>query len=125
MGLTLNDIDGKYLVKSETGSGGTFTVNEDDVTEIRDGLTYRKDKKGLIWESSFSLVEDNQVRLESTVDPSHADNAIYLADEKGNPTNSMMSYNTLLDVKTVDGKIVMSGTIRNGNETIRLTLQKL
>lgn len=125
MGITLNDIDGKYLVKSETSSGGVFTANDDETTEIRDGLTYRRDKKGLIWESSFSLTEDNQVKLESTVDPSQAGNTVHLSDDKGNPTSDMLSYNTLLDVKIVDGKLVMSGTIRHGNESTRLTLKKL
>ncbi len=125
MALSVGDIDGKYEVKSETSKGGPYVVNGDGITEIRNGLTYRKDANGFIWESSFSILNDHQVQMESTVDPSHAGDSTFIQDDKGNLTKGMMTYKTILDVTTDDGKIVLSGTIRHGDETTRLVMRKM
>jgi hypothetical protein len=119
MPISFENLDGEYEVTSETSDGG---VNGDGVTIIKNGLTYRKDKKGHIWESSFSVIGPDKIAMESTVDPSHAD--VFLLDDKGNPTKSIVNFKTILDAKLVGDKIVMSGTIRHGKETTKLTMKQ-
>ena len=125
MSITLEDLDGQYEVRSETSYGGPFWLKGDGITLVKDGLTYRKDKGGCIWESAFSVVGDNQVQIESTVDPSHAADDVNILDEKGNPTKSVVTYKSVLNAKTVNGKIVLNGAIKHGNETTNLTMTKL
>lgn len=125
MPISFDDLDGEYNVVSETSYGGPFHLNGDGVTVIKNGLTYRKDKAGCIWESAFSVVGENKVQIESTVDPSHAGETLYIVDEKGNPTKGIVIYKSILDAKVVNGKIVMSGVIQHGKETTRLTMTQL
>lgn len=125
MPITLDNLDGRYEVRSETSDGGPFRVNGDGVTEIRNGMTYRKDGKGFVWESAFSVLGEGRVQLESSVDPSHAGPEAFVIDEKGNPTKGIVTYRSILEARLVDGKIVMSGTISHGGATTRLTMQQL
>ncbi|MFH1157503.1 MAG: hypothetical protein V1721_01245 [Pseudomonadota bacterium] len=125
MPITLESLDGSYEVQSETSYGGPFHLKGDGITTVKNGLTYRKDAKGYIWESSFSVIGKNHVQIESTVDPSHAGEGAYITDEKGNPTKGIVTYKSILDARVVNGKIVMSGIIKHGAETTRLTLTQL
>ena len=125
MAITLDDLDGQYDVRSETSNGDSFGLKGDGVTIIKNGLTYRKDKMGCIWESAFSVVDNDKVQIESTVDPSHAGDDVYISDAKGNPTKSIVTYTSLLDAKSVNGKVVLTGEIRHGNAVTRLTMTKL
>lgn len=125
MTITLDDLDGQYEVRSETSYGGPFWLKGDGVTIVKHGLTYRKDKGGCIWESAFSVIGDNKVQIESTVDPSHAGEDVYISDEKGNPTKGIVTYKSILDAKKVDGKVVLSGEIKHASETTRLTMTQI
>jgi hypothetical protein len=126
MPITLAELDGNYEVRSSSlDDGKPHTVDGDGTTEIRNGLTYRKDKNGLIWESAFSIAGPKQVQMESTVDPSHAANPIYVRDASGNPTTGMLTFRTVLDVTREGGKLVLSGTIAHGTEKTRLILTKI
>lgn len=121
----MEELDGTYDIVSETSDGGPYIVNGDGQTEIKNGLTYRKDKNGYIWESAFSI-EGDKVRMESTIDPSHAEGEDkFIKDEKGNPTRSMMTYHAILDVLRAEGKLVLKGEIKHGNITTRLTMTKV
>lgn len=124
MPITLNELDGKYLIKSETSDGGPFIVNGDGETEITNGLTYRKDKNGFIWESAFSIIGPDQVQMESTLDPSHAGDEAYVKDESGNPTKSIVTYRSTLTATRESGKLVLKGTIAHNGETTHLTMIK-
>ena len=125
MPITLEKLDGQYEVQSETSYGGPFNLKGDGVTVVKNGLTYRKDKAGCIWESAFHVMAGDKVQIESTVDPSHAGDATYIVDEKGNPTKGIVVYKSVLNAKVENGKIVMSGVIKHGNETTRLTMKQL
>ena len=125
MSVTLENLDGQYEVRSETSYGGPFHLKGDGVTVVKNGLTYRKDAAGYIWESAFSVIGENKVQIESTVDPSHAGENAFIVDEKGNPTKGIVTYKSVLNAKMVNGKIVMSGEIRHGAETTRLTMTQL
>lgn len=122
---SLKNLDGNYEIQSETSYGGPFGLEWDNFTTIKNGLTYRKDKKGYIWESSFNIVDKDQVEIKSTVDCSHAGENAYITDEKGNPTKSIVTYKSIMDVKIIDNKIIMSGTIKHGIETTHLTLKQI
>jgi hypothetical protein len=125
MTITIADLDGKYEVKSKNANGDPYTVDGDGTTEIRNGLTFRKDKNGLIWESAFTVLNDRQVKMESTVDPSHASNTVYLRDDKGNPTSAMLTFRTILEATHVDGRLTLSGVVEHGPEKTYLTLTKI
>ncbi len=125
MPISLENLDGQYDVSSETSYGGPFFVNGDGVTIIKNGLTYRKDKNGFIWESAFSVVGGDKVEIESTVDPSHAGDSAFIVDQQGNPTKGIVTYKSVLDVKSVNGKIVMSGMIKHGKDTTRLVMKQI
>lgn len=122
MSITLEELDGKYEIHSERVSGGTTLPDGDGVTEIKNGLTFRKDKNGFIWESSFTLKGD-KVQMESTIDPSHADK--YLKDEKGNLTKAMLTYRALLEPSRENGRLVLKGDVSHAGEVTRLTMTKV
>lgn len=125
MTITIAELDGKYEITSKSAiDGKPYTVDGDGTTEIKNGLTYRKDKNGLIWESAFTLTPDGRVQMESTVDPSHA-GGVYLRDEKGNPTTGMLTFRTILDVSREEGRLVLSGLIAHGEEKTVLTMRKI
>lgn len=126
MPITLAELDGKYEVRSESLAGGhPQAASGDGTTEIKNGLTFRKDKGGLIWESAFTILGPDKVQMESTVDPSHAANKTYLRDEKGNPTTGMLTFRTVLDVTRAGGRLVLSGVVAHGDGKTRLTLTKI
>jgi len=122
MPIALEELDGQYNVTSESSDGGPFHANGDGVTVIKNGLTYRTDKSGCIWESSFSVIGEDKVQIESTVDPSNAGSAKHIVDAEGKPTSNIVTYKSVLDAKKVNGKIVLSGTIKHGNNTTRLVM---
>jgi hypothetical protein len=123
MALTLEELDGKYEIHSERISGGTAVPDGDGMTEIKNGLTFRKDKNGFIWESSFTLAGPDTVKMESTIDPSHADT--FLKDEKGNLTKAMLTYRAMLSVSRENGRLVLKGDVNHAGETTRLTMTKV
>ena len=122
---SLKNLDGSYKIQSKTSYGGPFGLEWDNITTIKNGLTYRKDKKDHIWESSFSIIDNNQVEIKSTIDSSHAGENAYITDEKGNPTKSIVTYKSIMDVKIIEGKIIISGTIKHGTEITHLTMTQL
>jgi len=123
--MSIKNLDGKYKVKTETNFISAFPADGDGVTEIKNGLTYRTDENGCTWESSFSILDDNKVLLESTVDPSNAPANIFIEDMAGNPTREIVVYKTTLDLTTVDGEITLSGTINHGSKTTKLTMSQI
>ena len=125
MTITMDELDGKYEVRSETSDGGPYVLNGDGLTEIKNGLTYRKDKNGFIWESSFSIAGTDKVQMESTIDPSHAGADKFIKDEKGNPTKSMMTFRSMMEVKRENGRLVLVGEIQHGGVSTRLTMTKI
>jgi len=125
MTITFDELDGQYEVRSETNYGGPFWLKGDGITVVKNGLTYRKDKGGCIWESAFSVIGEDKVQIESTVDPSHAGDDVFILDEKGNPTKGIVTYKSVLEARIANGKLVLSGAIQHGAETTRLTMTKL
>lgn len=125
MPITLEELDGQYEVLSQKLGSGNNVPDGDGTTEIKNGLTYRKDKNGFIWESSFTIVGANAVQMESTIDPSHAGSDKFIHDEKGNLTKAMTTYRAVLDATRENGKLILKGEIKHGTETTVLTLRKV
>lgn len=125
MDINVLDIDGFYRIESETDDKASFSPNGDGVTEIKNGLTFRKDNNGCIWESLFTVAGDDKVQLETTVDPSHTPPGYYISDENGQPTKGIVVYKSMLDLSEKDGRIVMSGTVTHGKITTKLTFTRI
>lgn len=125
MALEQRDIEGKYVIRSETSDGGPYKINGDGITEIRDGRTSRTDANGYKWESVFTVTGKGTVHLASTVDPSasHEDN--FIKDNKNNLTREKVTYKGDLTASEVKGKLVLAGEIKAGIVTTRLTLTKV
>jgi hypothetical protein len=123
--LTLDALDGTYAVTSVTESADPHAVAGEGRTEIKNGMTYRKDAQGLIWESQFTIISETEVEMESTVDPSHSGAGTFIRDEKGNPTKGMMTYRTSLAVSHDNGALTLTGTVRHAGQATLVTLRKL
>jgi hypothetical protein len=123
--ITLEELDGKYQVVSQKVDGINNIPDGDGITEVKNGLTYRKDKNGFIWESAFTVTGPDMVEMESTIDPSHAESGTFITDEKGNPTKAMTTYRAALKASRENGRLVLKGEIKHAGETTFLTLTKL
>ena len=125
MGMKLEELDGKYEIRSETSDGGPYRINGDGVTEVKGGRTYRKDQNGFIWESTFSISGKDKVLLESTLDPSLADEDFFIKDNKNNLTREKVTYKGELIVRTERGRLTLRGEIKHGIVTTRITMTRI
>lgn len=124
MPLTMDELDGRYEIRTQTSDSGPHALDADGITEVKNGMTWRKDKNGFIWESAFTIT-DGAVLMRSTLDPSHAPGGKFITDEKGNPTKSIMTYNTVMAVSRDRDRLVLSGEIRHGGTVTRVTMTRL
>ncbi|TAL30613.1 MAG: hypothetical protein EPN97_12420 [Alphaproteobacteria bacterium] len=125
MGIKLEELDGRYEIRSETSDGGPYRINGDGVTEVKDGRTYRKDQNGFIWESRFSISGKDKIMLESTLDPSLADEDFFIKDNKNNLTREKVTYKGELIVREERGRLVLRGEIKHGIVTTRITMTRI
>jgi hypothetical protein len=125
MGITLEELDGKYEIRSETSDGGPYRINGDGLTEVKDGRTWRKDQNGFIWESTFSISGKDKIMLESTLDPSLADEDFFIKDNKNNLTREKVTYKGELIARIERGRLVLTGEIKHGIVTTRITMRKI
>lgn len=124
MPLTLDILDGTYEVRSQAQAGPRLIPNGDGETVIANGMTFRKDDHGLIWESTFTIIDENSVEMVSTVDPSHAAEDTFVIDDKGNPTKGMVTYKSMLTATTEDDRLVLRGEIHHGGSVTALAMFK-
>jgi hypothetical protein len=125
-GISLEELDGRYEIRSETSDGGPYRINADGMTEVKSGRTSpRKDQNGLVWESSFSVAGRKRIAMESTCDPSQADEEVYIKDGKNNLTRNKVTYRGELEVRRIGDRLVLQGEIRHGIVTTRLTMTKI
>lgn len=125
MNFTVKELDGRYIIESRTSAGGPFSADGDGETEIKNGWTYRKDKNGCIWESSFTIIGENKVRMETTLDPSHAAAPKYILDDHGNPTTAFVKYKTVLTVSQENGQFVLQGTLEHAGQKTSLKMTQI
>lgn len=124
MPITMDELDGRYEIRTQSSESGPYALDADGMTEVKDGLTWRKDKNGFIWESAFTITE-GAVLMQSTLDPSHAPSGKFITDEKGNPTKSIMTYKTVMTVSRDNGRLTLTGDISHGDTVTRVTMSKI
>lgn len=124
MQLTLDILDGKYSVQSHAQNGHALIPHGDDHTTIQNGMTFHKDANGFIWESQFTIINDHQVEVVTTVDPSHGDSAAFVIDANGNPTKGMVTYKAVLDASHDSGTLVLRGDIHHSDSVTTVVLTK-
>ena len=125
MQLTLDILDGTYRVDSHAVDGQALIPYSDDKTVIHNGMTFHKDASGFIWESQFTIINDHQVEMLTTVDPSHGGSDAFVIDANGNPTKGMVTYKTLLDARDENGTLVLRGDIHHSGSVTAVTLTKI
>lgn len=119
-------LDGKYRITSTTSYKGPIEKRSDGETEIREGQTSRLDEANCKWTSTFEIINDNEVRMTSTADPSHAAIDFLLTAPDGTPTRNITTYEAILKLsRKDDDKIQMSGQIHYGFDVIFLTMRKI
>lgn len=123
--MASNELDGKYIITTTTNYDGPFQKKSDGETRIVNGQTHRRDDANCIWTSTFTIINDQEVEMISTVDPSEADDDFALTRENGMPTDDAITYKTKLKLIRKDDKIQMSGKINYGDEITFLTLRKI
>lgn len=123
--LTLQDLDGKYIIQSQTSDGGPYKINSDGVTVISKGRTARTDSNGYIWSSVFTPSGKNKVMLESTCDPSKSNEDNFIKDNKNNLTRDKVVYRGELQATEKKGKLVLEGEIKAGVISTRLVMTKV
>jgi hypothetical protein len=124
MPLSQKDLDGRYAIETIYDSRGPYPIESEGVTEIDGGRADRYDRKGIRWMARLTVLNDDAVRFDSTVDPLEADDDVRLIGRGGRPTREPVDWTAVLDVgQTADGDIRLSGEIVQGRirTVIRMT----
>lgn len=119
------DLDGTYTVTSITSYNGPLQKQSDGVTTITGGKTSRIDEAQCEWRSSFTWVNETQVKMTSVADPKNANADFLLTKPNGDPTSEAVTYESILTVKRMGERIQLTGTIEYGKETVFLTMRKI
>jgi hypothetical protein len=122
--LTLKDLDGEYRVTTVSDYNGPVPMQSDGVTVIQNGETNRVDKAGCRWNTQISILSDEEVKFESTADPTEAAPDFCLTRENGEPTRDPVTYTTIMKVARKGDKIRLSGQIQHGHVTTVITMLK-
>lgn len=117
-------LDGVYRVTSTTNYDGPLEKKSDGQTEIRIGKTERFDGFNCRWESTFTVLNEQEVEMISIADPAKADVDFLLRRPDGSPTRDPVTYRSVLKLARKGDKIQMSGQIHYGDEIVFLTLRK-
>jgi hypothetical protein len=125
MTLTIDELNGKYRVTTVTDYQGPVPMKSDGVTEIKNGQTHRTDAAGVQWSTQFTVVNDEEVKMVATADPSGAAKDFLLTKEDGTLTHDPVVYTTPLKVMRKGGKICLSGNIIHGKISTLLTMMKI
>ena len=119
------ELDGTYQVTSTSSYDGPLKKKSDGITEIRDGKTSRVDDNGVKWNSTFTILNDNEVEMISTADPSDANIDFALIAPDGTPTLEAISYRSVMKYARKGDRIQLSGRIEYGDEIVLLTMRKM
>ena len=125
MTLTLEDLNGKYRVTTISDYDGPVPMKSDGITEIKNGRTQRTDAAGVKWTTQLDVLNDGEVKLTSTADPSGAKEDFLLTSETGELTHKPVVYTAVLKVSRKDSAIRLSGTIEHGKISTVITMAKM
>ena len=119
-------LDGLYRITTTTSYQGPLEKRSDGETEIKDSQTHRRDDANCQWTSTFTIIDENSVKMVSVADPSEADIDFLLTTPDGVPTREKVTYETTLKLaRKGDDQIQMSGQIEYGSDVVFLTLRKI
>jgi len=118
-------IDGTYQVSSTSNYDGPLERKSDGMTQIVNGQTSRVDKNGIVWTSTFTVVNENEVEMISVADPAKARGGYGLRRPDGSPTLEPVTYKSVLKLARKGDKVQMSGQIHYGNDIVFLTMRRI
>lgn len=122
--MTASELDGTYQISTVTNYDGPLERKSDGLTEIREGKTTRTDDNKVVWVSTFSIMNNEQIKMISVADPTNAAGDFALNRPDGSPTREPVTYETVLRYARKGDKIQMSGQIEYGDEIIFITMRK-
>lgn len=125
MTLDIKDLDGKYRVTTIADYHGAIPLKSDGVTEVKGGKTSRVDAAGVLWTTQMTVLNENEIRFESTADPANAAADFLLTRENGSLTHDPVTYVSTLKVSRKDSKIRLSGNIQHGKVITVITMTKI
>lgn len=125
MPLTLEELDGDYRVITISDYTGPIPMQSDGITTIHQGETSRTDSAGCKWHTKISVLSDNELRFESTADPSDAKPDFCLTNERGELTRDPVTYFTVMKVARKGDKLRLSGQIQHGKIVTMITMTKI
>lgn len=117
------ELDGTYLITTTSSQQGPLNKKSDGVTEIKNGQTHRVDEHGCEWTSTFTILNEQEVKMISVADPTNAPSDFALTRPNGTPTREPVTYETILKLQRKDARIQMSGQIEYGNNIVFLTMR--
>ena len=118
-------LDGKYRVTSTTSGRGDIEKRSDGETEIKNSQTHRLDGANCRWTSTFSILNDSQVKMVSVADATHADIDFLLIAPDSSPTRGPVTYEAILKYARKGEQIQLSGQIEYGLDLVFLTMRKI
>lgn len=125
MALQIKDLDGKYRVTSISDYKGPVPMQSDGETVIQNGETNRVDAAGCKWHTKIVIISDDEVRFDSTADPTDAKPDFCLTRENGELTRDPVTYSTTMKVARKGDKIRLSGQIQHGHVITVITMTKI
>jgi hypothetical protein len=123
--MSQHPLDGRYRVTSTSSYKGDIEKRSDGETEIRNSQTSRLDDAKCKWTSTFTILNDKEVKMVSVADASNAAVDFLLTAPDGSPTRGPVTYEATLKLSRKDDKIQISGQISYGNDIVLLTLRKI
>lgn len=123
-----HELDGQYQITSRSNYHGALQGMEektDGVTELRNGITSRRDKANCLWTSTFKVIGDEEVEMTSVADPTDADPDFSLLRLDGTPSRQITTYTTVLKLMRKGDKLQMTGQIEYGNNVTFITMRKI
>jgi len=103
---------------------GPLERKSDGQTEIRGGETSRTDENGVVWTSSFTIMNNTQIKMVSVADPTNAAGDFALNRPDGSPTREPVTYESVLRYARKGDQVQMSGQIEYGKEIVFITLRR-
>ncbi len=118
-------LDGKYRISTTTSYQGPLEKRSDGETEIVNSQTQRVDDANCKWTSTFTVLNDNEVKMTSVADPSEAAVDFLLTAPDGSPTRETVTYEATLKYARKGDDIQLSGQIEYGSDVVFLTMRTL
>lgn len=119
-----DDLDGQYQITSTSSYQGPLEMRSDGVTEIKNGMTSRRDQANCLWTSTFRVISETEVEMVSVADPTDADADFSLLRPDGSPSRQPVTYTTTLKLMRKGDRVQLSGQIAYGGNVTFITMRR-